>query len=65
MFFSENWEGLDEIVNRDIYLYGDFNIDLIYPDQKQKTFFFVLKDTYDVKNLIQVPACFKNVKGTL
>ena len=47
MFFSENSEGLDEIVNSYIYLYGDLNIDLLYPDQKQKTFFFVLKDSYE------------------
>ena len=54
LLFSEISDGLDKIVNRYIYLYGDLNIDLLDPDQKHNRHFSVLKDTYDLTNLIQL-----------
>ena len=37
------------------------NINLLGPDQKHNRYFSVLKDTYDLTNLIQVPTCFKEL----
>ena len=53
LFFSEISDGLDKIVNRYIYLYGDLNIDLLDPDQKHSRHFSLLEETYDLTNLIQ------------
>lgn len=40
------------------------NIDLLDPEQKYNSFLSVLKDTYDLTNLVQFAICFKKEKGT-
>lgn len=41
------------------------NIDPLDPEQKYNSFLSVLKDTYDLTNLVQFAICFKKEKGTL
>ena len=58
---------LNEIINRyeNIYVPNDFKIDLLDIGQKHNSHFCVLRDNFNLTNLIQVPACFKSEKGDL
>ena len=48
-----------------IFLAGDLNIDLLDSKSDPNNNFFVLRDLHDLKTLVKVPACWKNLKSTI
>lgn len=57
----------NKVVNRyeNIYLSGDLKFNLLAPDQNGNSHFLVLRYTYDLSTLIQVPTDFKSENGTM
>ena len=66
-FFQEISNSLHEVVNKyeNIFLASDLNIDLLDSKSDPNNHFSVLRDMYDLTNLVKVPTCYKNLKGTL
>ena len=66
-FFQEISNSLNEVVNKyeNIFLASDLNIDLLDSKSDPNNHFSVLRDMYDLTNLVKVPTCYKNLKGTL
>ena len=66
-FFQEISNSLNQVVNKyeNIFLAGDLNIDLLDSKSDPDNNFSVLRDMYDLTNLVKVPTCYKNLKGTL
>ena len=58
---------LNQIVNKyeNIFLAGDLNIDLLDSKSDPNNNFSVLRDLNDLKTLVKVPACCKNLKSTI
>ena len=67
MLFQEISSSLNQVVNKcgNIFLAGDLNIDLLDSKSDTNNHFSVLRDMYDLPNLVKVPTCYKNLKGTL
>ena len=67
MFFQEISKSLNQVVNKyeNIFLAGDLNIELLDSKSDPNNHFSVLRDMYDLTNLVKVPTCYKNLKGTL
>ena len=56
---------LETKVSENIFLDGDLNIDLLGSKSDSNNHFSILRDMYDLTNLVKVPKCYKNLKGTL
>ena len=67
LFFQEISNSLNQVVNKceNIFLAGDLNIDLLDSKSNPNNHFSVLRDMYDLTDLVKVPTCYKNLKGTL
>ena len=50
---------------KNIFLAGDLNIDFLDSKSDPNNNFFVLRDLHDLKTLVKVPACWKNLKSTI
>ena len=47
------------------FLAGDLNINLLDSKSDSNNHFSVFRNMYDLKNIVKVPTCYKNLKGTL
>ena len=58
-FFQEISNSLNQLVNKyeNIFLAGDLNIDLLDSKSDPNNHFSVLRDMYDLTNLVKVPTC--------
>ena len=58
---------LNQVVNKyeNIFLAGNLNINLLDSKSDPDNHFSVLRDMYDMRNLVKVPTCYKNLKGIL
>ena len=67
LFFQEIANSLNLIVNKydNIVLAGDLNINLLDPNTDPNNHFSILRDTFDLTNLVKTPTCYKSLKGTL
>ena len=56
-----------QLVNKyeDIFLAGNLNFELLDSKSDPNNRFSVLRDMHDLTNLVKVPTCYKNLKGTL
>ena len=66
LFFQEISNSLNQIVNKyeNIFLADDLNIDLLDSKGDSNNHFSVLRDMHDLTNLVEVPTCYKHLKGT-
>ena len=67
MFFQEISNNLNQVVKKydNIFLAGELNIDLLDSNSDPNKHLSVLRDKYDLTNLVKAPACYKNLKDTL
>ena len=58
---------LNQVVNKykNIFLAGNLNINLLDSKSDPDNHFSVLRDMYDMTNLVKVPTCYKDLKGIL
>ena len=58
---------LNQVVNKyeNIFLAGNLNINLLDSKSDPDNHFSVLRDMYDMRNLVKVPTCYKNLKDIL
>ena len=58
---------LNQVVNKyeNIFLAGNLNINLLDSKSDPDNHFSVLRDMYDMRNLVKVPTCYKNLKSIL
>ena len=61
--YSERFQVVNKYEN--IFLAGDLNIDLLDSKSDPDIHFSVLREIYDLTNLVKVPTCYKNLNGTL
>ena len=57
-FFQEISNNLNQVVKKcgNIFLAGELNIDLLYSNSDPNKHFSVLRDKYDLTNLVKAPA---------
>ena len=63
LFFQEISNSLNQVVNKyeNIFLAVDLNIGLLDSKSNTSNHFSVLRDMYDLTNLVNVPTCYKNL----
>ena len=66
-FFQEISNSFNQVVNKyeNMFLAGDLSIDLLDSKSDLNDNFSVLRDTYNMTNLVKVLTCYKNLKGIL
>ena len=63
LLFQEISNSLNQVVNKyeNIFLAADLNISLLDSKSNTSNHFSVLRDMYDLTNLVNVPTCYKNL----